>query len=389
MQKVLFILPVIFLVAAGCNASKQTFHYNQPQPAPNTNAKPTSVGANKTCASGFVKVPGSPLYHTPDFCVMKYDAKAANKSNPTVGLQPKLGDPCDGENDGHSYGTYRNNGTGCAATSQNNKQIVSLSSGFPIAYIPETGSGSDNAKSYCEQMGWHLVTNAEWMTIARNVEQVPANWCDANGTGCGARPGTKGKILANGQNDKHNEASAGGGSSDSALIASPDDDQACFGTTTDGSNACGGQGSQKRTLTLSNGEIIWDFAGNVWQWVDGTTMRKNEPKSTTNGILDKGWTLSDFATGSLPSVITDNGQGATLGYNSFRPSNPAWNASNGMGRIYHYSGFNDTDTTLYTFIRGGNWKHGTDDGAFTMHLSPVPDKTNINDVGFRCVATLQ
>ena len=28
---------------------------------------------------------------------MKYDAKAALISNPTVGLQPKLGDPCDGK----------------------------------------------------------------------------------------------------------------------------------------------------------------------------------------------------------------------------------------------------------------------------------------------------
>ncbi|MBU6447524.1 hypothetical protein KGQ24_01620 [Patescibacteria group bacterium] len=355
----------------------------------NINTPPANVAVRNNCLPGFIKVPGNALYKTPDFCVMKYDAKAALISNPSVGLQPKLGDPCDGESNGHSYGTYRNNGRGCAATSQNNREIVSTASGFPIAYIPETGSGNDNAKAYCERMGWHLITNAEWMTIARNVEQVQANWCNANGTGCGAMPGTKGKILANGQNDRHNEESAGGASYDSALIASTDDAKACFGTTTDGSNTCGGAGSQKRTLTLSNNEVIWDFAGNVWQWVDGTVMRKDEPKSQTKGVLDLGWTLSDFAPGSLSSVIIDNGQGQSMGYDSFRPSNPSWNAVNGVGRIYHYSGANDTSTVVYGFIRGGNWKHGTDDGVFNMHLTPVPDATNINDVGFRCVAPMQ
>src|SRR6266481_2409253 len=312
MKKVFLSIAIIFLVAASCN-TEQTF-YNQNSQSQNPNHTESVLNAGKNCLPGFIKVPGDPLYNTPDFCVMKYDAKAALISNPTIGLEPKLGDPCSGENSGHSYGVYKNNGSGCAATSQNNKEIVSTASGFPIAYIPETGSGNDNAKAYCEHMGWHLITNPEWMTIARNVEKVPANWCNANGTGCGAQAGTKGKILANGHNDKHNEASAGGASFDSALIASQNDDQACFGTTTDGSNKCGGAGSQKRTLTLSNAGVIWDFAGNVWQWVDGTVARKNEPKSATKGVLDTGWTLSDFAPGSSPSVIIDNGQNGSLGY---------------------------------------------------------------------------
>ncbi len=381
MKKIIFSLPVIFLIAAGCSASKQTY-YNQTPATQNTNYSSSTVSIGKTCLLGFIKVPGNPMYHTPDFCIMKYGAKAALTSNPLVGLEPKLGDPCDGESNGHSYRTYKNNGIGCATTSQNNKQIVSTASGFPIAYIPETSSGADNAKAYCEHMGWHLMTNAEWMTIARNAEQVTANWCNADGTSCGAAPGTSGKILANG----HNNAIP-----DSALVASTNDNQACFGTATDGSNTCGGPNSQKRTLTLNNGEVVWDFAGNVWQWVDGIVLRKDEPQSKSNGKLDIGWLSSEFATGpgGLPSVITDNGHGPTLGYDSFRPSNPAWNSTNGVGRIFHYSSAADTNTTVYTFIRGGQWNHGAVDGAFSMHLTPVPDKLNINDVGFRCSATLQ
>jgi formylglycine-generating enzyme required for sulfatase activity len=213
------------------------------------------------------------------------------------------------------------------------------------------------------------MTNNEWMTIARNVETVPANWCDKNGTNCGFTPGTKGKILANGHNDN----------SSVALVAG-NDNQPCFGTTTDGSNQCGGPSSQKRTLTLTNGEVIWDLAGNVWQWVDAIILRQDQPQSFTNGILDQGWIWSEFAPGAKATVITHSDQG---------PSDLIWNSANGIGRIYHYSGVPDHNTTAYTFIRGGNWRHGYDSGAFTVHMSPVADKENIDDVGFRCTADLK
>jgi hypothetical protein len=321
---------------------------------------------------------------------MKYDAKCAAKVNPAVGLEPSSGQSGFARNTGHlGFGTYDNASSGVACTEANGKQVVSTASGFPIAYIPESGNGTDNAEKYCSNNGWHLINNKEWMTIARNLEQVEANWCDRNGSNCGFAPGTKGKILANGHNDNNNEASAGGASSDSALFAGTDD-QPCFGTTTDGSNTCGGKSSQKRTLTLNNGEIIWDFAGNVWQWVDDTVKRKDQPRSSTNGVPDKIFLVSDFAAGSLPSILTDNGQGPSMGYDAFRPSNPTWSAAQGVGRISHYNNLTGSvGEIIDTFIRGGNWKHGYDDGAFTFHLSPAPTKTDINDVGFRCVAPLQ
>ncbi len=386
MKKVSSVILVVILLIVGYYLTRQT--HNQVSVVQSSISSPIDTVVQPTCPVGFIRVPGSPLYHTADFCVMKYDAKCANTSDPTVGLQPRLGSTSSGESNSHAYGTYKNNGAGAACTSSNGKQIVSTTSGFPITYIPESGNGTDNAENYCAQMGWHLITNNEWMTIARNVEQVPSNWCDKNGTSCGFPPGTAGKILANGHNDSNNEASAGGSNNDSALIAG-NDNQPCFGTTTDGSNACGGgNGSQKRTLALSDGNTIWDFAGNVWQWVAGTVLRKDEPKSESKGQLDLGWLSSEFAPGALPSVITDNGRGSSLGYDSFRPSNSTWNSNNGVGRIFHYSSGVDTNTTIYGFIRGGQWNHGAVDGAFSMHLTPVPNKTNINDVGFRCVANL-
>jgi formylglycine-generating enzyme required for sulfatase activity len=341
----------------------------------------------KTCPVGFILVPGNKLYNTSAFCVMKYEAKCADTSNLSIGLAPVSENVCSGLSvDGGYAGVYKNNGSSCACTASNKKQVISTKSGFPIAFIPMSDNTNNNAKAYCQSKGWHVITNSEWMTIARNVEQVKNNWCNENGTGCGFLPGTKGKILANGHNDNVNEALASAGGI-GALIAA-EDTKPCFGTTSHGSNLCGGKSSQKRTLALNNGNVLWDFAGNVWEWVDLEIMRKDEPKSKSNGIFDSGWLKSDFAPGSLPSVITDNGKGLTLGYDSFRPSNPTWNANNGVGRIYHYSSPNDTSTALYALIRGGNWRHFDDDGAFTIHMSPPANTQNIDDVGFRCAVQL-
>lgn len=350
-------------------------------------SKATPVPA-QSCPEGYVKVPGSGLYKTEDFCVMKYDAKCAATDNPTVGLRPSNQDSCSGLSVSGGYaGVYKNNGKSCACTGSNNREVVSTSSGYPITYIAMSDSTSNNAKDYCQAGGGHLITNNEWMTIARNVEQIEANWCSRNGTACGFPPGTKGKILAAGHGDTVNEASASAGGSGALVAAS--DNRPCYGTTSDGSNTCGGKSSQKRTLQLSNGNILWDFAGNVWQWVDAQVARKDEPESKNGGVVDHGWLRSDFAPGSDPSVLTDNGTGPILGYDSFRPSNPTWNANNGVGRIYHYSDPSDTSNALYAFIRGGNWRHLDDDGAFTVHMSPQEDKENIDDVGFRCSAPLK
>lgn len=301
-----------------------------------------STAQVKKCPTGFVLVPGNGAYGTEDFCVMKYDAKCTNTDPKCVTAE----------------GVYKNNMPGCEC--QGKYQILSTSAGAPITFIPEDDGTEVSAKSYCTKESWHLITNPEWMTIARNVENVSDNWCNQDGTGCGNTPGTAGKILANGHNDSVPGKALPGGS----------DDQACFGTTADGTDKCGAKSSQKRTLTLSNGETIWDFPGNVWQWVDITVARKDEPRTIVPGFGNSRWTWGEFQTVPYDTNIM--------------PSNPNWNSKNGVGRIYHFNSQNDTDTTKYTYIRAGNWRHGYDSGAFTVHMEPVPAKTNIDDIGFRC-----
>jgi formylglycine-generating enzyme required for sulfatase activity len=371
MKKKIILLIVLLAGASLLTRRLFFFHPYQPTVRVTPSGQPTKlVQSNpENCPDGFILVPGNPLYGTQDFCVMKYDAKCADTSVPNAGIEPSVNSQCYGQ-----IGTYKNSGAGCQCTGS--REVVSVPSGFPVTYIPMSATNGVSARDYCRSRGWRLITNNEWMTIARDTEKVPANWCNRDGTDCGHAPGTNGKILANGHNDNN----------PGRALTAAGDDQPCFGTTTDGSDRCGGKSSQKRTLTLTNGPTIWDFAGNVWQWVDATIARKDEPQSKTNGFLDQGWLWSEFAPGANASVITGNGFAPSLGYDAFRPSNPNWNSVNGVGRIYHYSAVADTDPTEYAFIRAGNWRHGYDSGAFTVHLSPVPDKTEIDDVGFRCTA---
>ena len=288
-----------------------------------------------TCPSGFILVS--------NFCVMKYDAKCTNPDPKCVTKE----------------GVYDNSLPGCAC--QNNFKVVSTPDGAPITFLPEDDGTNASAKAYCKNAGWHLITNDEWMTIANNVASVSANWCNKDGTGCGNPSGTIGKILANGHND----------SVPARALPAGEDNQPCFGTTSDKSNTCGGKSSQKRTLTLDNGQVIWDFAGNVWQWIDITIARRDEPRTIVPGFGNSRWTWGEFQT------VPQNP--------SYSPPDPTWNFTNGIGRIYHFNSTNDTDTTLYTFIRAGNWRHGYDSGAFTVHMQPIPGKTKIDDIGFRCV----
>lgn len=344
--KILLLFSLVFIISVlaiffipKTKTIPKTFILNTPIPTQ------TLTSLSMTCPDGYILIPGSADYKTSDFCVMKYDTKCSNPDPKCV----------------TSEGVYKNNEAGCECTGK--YKVVSTADGAPITFIPEDDGTITSAKVYCQNIGAHLINNSEWMTIARNVEQVPANWCNQNGTNCEAAPGTPGKILANGHNDS---------APNRALPEGPDN-QPCFETTTDGSNVCGGISSQKRTLILSNGGVIWDFAGNVWQWIDAVVPRKDEPRSIIPNSGGNGWVWAEFT---------------TVPYNNdFDPSNPNWTAKQGVGRIYHYNSVGDTDPTLYTYIRGGNWRHGYDSGAFTIHMQPIPGKSGIDDVGFRCVTS--
>ena len=160
------------------------------------------------CPENFITVPGNPFYNITAFCVMKYEAKQ---------------------------------------DSEDEEKVVSQAEDHPLVQVSR-----EKAEEACKKSGYELLTNDHWQTIVRNIEKIPDNW---------KRSTSGGKlILSRG----HSEGTFG----DQALEASSDNDS-CHGVQIDDGERCdlSHWHINRRTHRLSNNQVIWDMAGNVWEWV--------------------------------------------------------------------------------------------------------------------------
>jgi hypothetical protein len=158
------------------------------------------IGAG--CPLGYIAVPGrDDVYASNTFCVMQYEAKDDGSGNP-----------------------------------------ISQADTTPWVNI-----NRNDAKSECISLNalngvtdrYGLLSNNEYMAIARNLETVVSNWPSGTiGTGC-LKSGNNGTVTACSYD--------GGGAAD-------------FG----GARADGGLAQ----MELDNGNIIWDLTGNVYEMVD-------------------------------------------------------------------------------------------------------------------------
>ncbi len=198
-----------------------------------------SVADLPCCPQGFVPVPKNVAAGTTrDFCVSKYHMKAVHNGTNA---------PADGINLGNSGAYY--------AESR-------------AANTPWTGVDLQFAIDTCDDLNkagvpgnFHLITNAEWMTIAYSIENNPQNW---SGSSVGAG------HLPTGHSDGSCIDSPSGCESGQNFLAAPATDaDPCWGTH---NSNCVTKSHidfwQKRTFVLGNDYLIWDMAGNVNSWVD-------------------------------------------------------------------------------------------------------------------------
>jgi formylglycine-generating enzyme required for sulfatase activity len=251
--------------------------------------------ASGACPDGFIAVPGNIGLGTDNFCVMQFEAKCQGTNCPS-------GPP------------------------SNDARAVSTASS-----LPWTGLDLGDAKLACTNMGarFDLISNQEWMTIARNVELQASNWPSGIvGTGC----------IKQGNNDNDDACGYDGG----ALLA-------------------GASRDNKSLLVLSNSSEIWDLSGNALEWVDWSFSTGLDLAPQTCISPDE----EELGDVSCPA----------LSANDYLPSG-SYTSTHGVGMFY-----GDTGGAP---IRGGSYSDGPFTGIYSLIISEEPTISNPS-LGFRCV----
>ncbi|MCB9772040.1 MAG: hypothetical protein H6754_05775 [Candidatus Omnitrophica bacterium] len=331
-----------------------------------------NVAGFPCCPDGFIPVAAdSTVGVNTDFCVAKYHMKATTNAGAPV---------ANGINLGNAAGHYPES----RATD-----------------TPWSNLSFNDAFNECQSLGtgYHLITNPEWMAIAKSIENNRVNW-SGNAVGSGHIP--TGHSDANPNN---------------YLEANNTDTLGCTGTN---NNNCLIQANndfwQKRTFVLSNDEVIWDMAGNIHSWVSTNTngdsfsyirtscnvapctKQLNDPYNTDPVLpLPAGKYISILA----PTMFPPNAQASTNKF-GFLPANDAdWVTGINYGATpYDQRGFG-----MITWLSGG-FAFFSDraiyrGGVYNLPLTGLGERvgglysawvtqsrsSNFSDIGFRCTYT--
>ncbi len=263
------------------------------------------MGSRINCPPGFVAVSGNTTLGTDDFCVMQFEAKIGAGDVP--------------------------------ASQASNTPWVSITP-------PDAQSECEALPNAADFPGtFSLISNPEWMTIARDIERVASNW---SGGSVGS-----GHIPRGHSDGTPNEA-----------LAVTDETDPYDGTGNNSGETAGSGWEQRRRHDLSNGNTIWDLAGNIGEWVDWDATDTGFTTKQSN--VSSNWRELTELSGS---VIADDLQ-PIGGYDS----------SHSFGKWF--GGENQNSAAS----RGHSWAGGRDTGVFTIDFD-LESRARHNEVGFRCV----
>ena len=344
------------ITASSLSSASYTFYAN----ATGANTSACSAASISyvlgSCPDGYIQVPANAGLSVSAFCVMKYEAKAWNDVN-SNGVLDSGEEDADGCNE-----------SGCTTS---NWGLATYKPGSGVYGHPWRRISQANAWNECDSLNtesgrtnidndtntdgtYALVSNPEWMTIARNVENVATNWTDGSvGSGCLLRGNVGGTNVCTGGDSGYNGSDPDSGASRS-----------------DNGTA---------SLTLDNGEEIWDFSGNVWEWVDwdmsstlATVTPANKAYVTSEGSPQSAW--KEFR--DLGSNIAG---GDEMFPDSWQATDTNLQGADGIGRYFAAS-----NSSGGAARRGGRWINGADAGAFALNLN-ASSSSATSFIGFRCV----
>lgn len=283
------------------------------------------------CPANFVYVSGNNALQTDDFCVMEYEARV------------------DGSN-----------------------SLV-----FDATQIPKTSIAYTNAFDICKNHSddsfagsFALISNAEWMTLAREIEDNPKNWSSGIvGNGMLAKGHSDGipydyaqtnefAVVTNITNlaDYYDQT---GNSSSQPYRPDAGFDMEVFNG---GSSIYGWE--QRRVHYLDSGEVIWDLSGNAAEYVDWSSSDEDYTFGPTDADVDKE-EVTDLFGSMLAEDLSPVGN---------------YDSSHGMGKWV----MRDNDSRGVV-LRGGHAREGSVAGIYS--LATTLDQTNpgVETVSFRCV----
>lgn len=233
------------------------------------------------------------------------------------------------------------------------KNATSQATGLPWINITQTA-----ALTACQSIGAnvHLITNAEWMSLASNLAMVGSNWSG----------GSVGSGAINSGNSHNNPGAA------------------CAASLNDGEpyqQRCapisGGTWSEKRTHTLSTGAVIWDLAGNAWEWTSYVIANSNaKPYVSTDGSPQDAFRELSAVNADFTAMALHDLRPINVEKNFW---NDAWSSSQGIGS-YH-AGLNGSGGALF---RGGGYDENNNGGIFAARMLGASSYFHEN-LGFRCV----
>lgn len=297
--------------------------------------------ANINCPVGYAPVAPNPeLGVNEPFCVMIYEARAFDESTKSVNLLGCKEASCTTAN----WATPFN-----SASSPSGVKPVSVADGLPWRMIDQ-----DRARLACQGLGagYQLITNAQWMTIANDIEGVASNW-------------SSGKVSDGQLNRGHSDNNP------------PNPCDSRLENVQDSCSSPGKEFSQKRTHTLSNGTILWDIAGNLWNWTDWNVPMDKKAYYSKDGTSLEDWREMDQIDRNIAAGMPmESKLWRSLKY-------PQHNSAQSVGR--YWSGDNNIGGAA---IRGSRWKHGDSAGIYTLDLNSARHITSAN-VTFRCTYTGQ
>ncbi len=180
--------------------------------------------------------------------------------------------------------------------------------------LPWVNIDYHDAREACTAAGYTLLTETQWLAIAWDAANVDENWT-------GGKVG-KGAMYQGLRDGTVRRAQPG---------------------TFEPSEA-----SQRRWKRLSNGEVIFDIGGNVWQWIF------DDVQGNQSGIIKTAF-AKDSVSLMAPAPSEKKGMG-------WRPDAGA-------------------DWSGYAPVRGGYWSNGSDAGPFRLDYN-APSGTN-SSIGFR------